>query len=113
MKNILIIEDDINLNNIIAELLRRNHYTVKQTYDGIEGLKALKKQQFNNIILDIVMPELDGAGVLNEIRRLSIKPKIILISGHSQWMPLCKKLGADHCLPKPLDYEKLLHILNL
>ncbi|MCC0684144.1 response regulator transcription factor [Clostridioides sp. ZZV15-6383] len=77
-KRILVIEDDIDIQNIIKTFLENAGYTIITANDGLDGIEKFKKQQFDLILLDILMPKIDGFVVCEMIRNESNIPIIIL-----------------------------------
>ncbi|MCC0655480.1 response regulator transcription factor [Clostridioides sp. ES-S-0123-01] len=77
-KRILVIEDDIDIQNIIKTFLENADYTIITANNGLDGIEKFKKQQFDLILLDILMPKIDGFVVCEIIRNESNIPIIIL-----------------------------------
>jgi CheY-like chemotaxis protein len=103
-KKILIIEDEEIINELLAKKLTREGYEVFITRNGNEGMAAIKKEKPDLILLDIVMPEMDGFEVMEQIQKNEdIKNiPIIIISNSGQPVELekAKKLGARDWLIK-------------
>ena len=70
---ILVIEDEVDLNRSIVKLLKTQKYSVDSAYDGQEALDYIKVSQYDVIISDIMMPKLDGLGVLSYLRNHHIR----------------------------------------
>nr|WP_231687014.1 response regulator [Bacillus sp. JCM 19034] len=68
MATILIIEDDVDINNIIYEMLNNEHFQCTQAYSGSEGKLIISSQEFDLIILDLMLPGLSGEDFLHHIR---------------------------------------------
>jgi len=103
-KKILLVEDEKTMVNLLEKKLSREGYDVSVARDGEKGLKKLKKVRPDLILLDIVMPKMDGFGVMEEIiknKELKNIP-IIIISNSGQPVDLvrAKKLGAKDWLVK-------------
>ena len=107
---ILIVEDNIQLNKALATLLKRNSYLVDTAFDGEEALIFLKDYQYDLIILDIMMPHVDGLEVLTRARRNKIQTPIILLTAKNTVEDKIEglDLGADDYLPKPFNSDELL-----
>lgn len=106
---ILIIEDDPELSNLVAGLLQRNGYKVRQCFDGQSGLQAALTESYSLILLDVLMPEMDGFEVLNKLRRRSETPVIMVTAKGAEADRISGfKTGADDYLPKPFNVEELL-----
>jgi DNA-binding response OmpR family regulator len=114
MKRILIIEDDPALNQYLGDILAKAGYDVTSAKNGIEGLEAIRGCWPDAIVLDIFMPEKDGLEVLMELRRLSRKLCVLVISGKQHLLSgsslhLAEKLGANATLSKPFTPKELLN----
>jgi DNA-binding response OmpR family regulator len=109
--HLLLIEDDAPLRGIIALSLRALQHDVTEAETGRQGLKRFKENPADLVITDLVMPEEDGLGVLNELRRVSPHTPIIVISGGLERSPLYRelatKLGATQVLAKPFHPAEL------
>ena len=108
--NILIVEDDPNLGQILAEYLRLKGLSTTLCKDGEEGLKSYQKNNFDLCILDIMMPKKDGFTLAQEIRDKDKKTPIIFLTAKSMKEDTIKglKIGADDYMTKPFSMEELL-----
>lgn len=106
---ILVVEDDDYISNMLKELLNQNGYTVLIAYSGTEALLRIEKEEYNIIILDIMLPGLNGKEVLKNIRNKSDVPIITLsaINDINTKVELLKS-GADDYITKPFDNNELL-----
>ena len=109
MKNILIIEDEVNFAKFVELELKHERYTVTSVYDGIEGLRVALEQDFDIILLDIMLPGLNGFEVCQGIRKHKSTP-IIMLTARDSVMDRVSGLdqGADDYLSKPFAIEELL-----
>ena len=107
---ILLVEDNIQLNKALTTLLKRNSYMVDSAFDGEEALICLKEYQYDVIVLDIMLPKIDGLEVLTRARRDGIQTPVILLTAKSTIEDKVHglDLGADDYLPKPFSMEELL-----
>lgn len=107
---LLLVEDNTQLNKALTTLLKRNSYLVDSASDGEEALIYLKEYQYDVIILDIMLPKIDGLEVLKRARKDNIQTPIILLTARStvQDKIIGLDLGADDYLPKPFSSEELL-----
>lgn len=107
---ILLVEDNAQLNKALTTLLKRNSYLVDSALDGEEALICLKDYQYDLIILDIMLPKIDGLEVLRRARRDNIQTPIILLTARStvEDKIIGLDLGADDYLPKPFSADELL-----
>ena len=107
---LLLVEDTEQLNKALTTLLKRNSYLVDSAFDGEEALLFLKDYQYDVIILDIMLPHIDGLEVLTRARKQGIQTPIILLTAKSTIEDKITglDLGADDYLPKPFSTEELL-----
>ena len=109
MDKVLVVEDDIDLSNIIKDYLENENFLVKQSFNGEEALLCVSSFTPDLIILDIMMPKLNGIEVCRKIRVDSICP-IIIISAKSSDADkmLSLGIGADDYLTKPFSLIELV-----
>ncbi|SDB35175.1 DNA-binding response regulator, OmpR family, contains REC and winged-helix (wHTH) domain [Ruminococcaceae bacterium FB2012] len=107
---ILIAEDTKDLNRNITFMLEYSGYEVTSAFDCAEALEYVKKDSFDCIILDIMMPKTDGITALKEIRRRHILTPVMLLTAKSEIEDRVEGLdaGADDYLPKPFAAKELL-----
>jgi DNA-binding response OmpR family regulator len=106
---VLIIDDDRRLYELLAEYLAQNDVTTEHAPDGTAGLNQLPSGGFDAVILDIMMPGLDGLGVLRKIRQDSGIPVLMLTAkGDETDRVVGLELGADDYLCKPFSPRELL-----
>lgn len=108
--NILLVEDEENLHEALKLNLEIDGYTVTSAFNGNEALKAIGNEYFDLIILDIMLPELDGISVAESVRVQHIDVPILMLSAKdsSADRVLGLKKGADDYLTKPFNLEELL-----
>ena len=107
---LLLVEDNLQLNKALSTLLKRNSYIVDSAFDGEEALIYLKQYSYDVVILDIMMPKIDGLEVLSRVRNDGIQTPIILLTAKSTIEDKITglDLGADDYLPKPFSTDELL-----
>lgn len=107
---ILVVEDDRELNETIGILLRQERYTVDAGYDGEEGLYLARQGGYDAILLDRMLPGLDGLAVLTALRREGIHTPVLLLTALGAVGDKVDGLdaGADDYLTKPFDARELL-----
>jgi DNA-binding response OmpR family regulator len=104
MDKILIIEDNKDVNLLLAETLEKEGYQVMSVLDGIEGMKAAKTGTYDLILLDIMLPYKSGDEILRELRTFSDIPVIIISAKDMVGTKIdLLKLGADDYITKPFD----------
>lgn len=107
---ILVIEDEKHLAEALSHLLRKNNYTVDVSNDGESGLDNALSDIYDVIVLDIMLPKLDGISILKEIRREGLTVPVILLTAKGDISDKVRGLdcGADDYLAKPFHTEELL-----
>lgn len=113
--SILLVEDEENLQDALKLNFEMEGYEVTSAYDGAEALKALHNEYFDLIILDVMLPEIDGIAVCENIRLSNTEIPILMLSAKNQSADrvLGLKKGADDYLTKPFNLEELLIRVNL
>jgi DNA-binding response OmpR family regulator len=109
MKRILIVEDDQSIANLQRDYLELSGYTVKMVNNGTDGLRALKEDAFELVILDIMLPDIDGFEVLRSIRKHDDIP-VLLVSARAEEIYKVNGLGlgADDYITKPFSSGELV-----
>lgn len=107
---ILVVEDEKNLNDIIVKKLKMEKYGVDNCFDGKDALDFILTTDYDVIILDIMMPKMDGFQVLEKIRSKNIKTPVLLLTAKDSIEDRVKglDLGADDYLVKPFSFEELM-----
>jgi DNA-binding response OmpR family regulator len=106
---ILIIEDDARLAAMVAAYLAESGFRVIARESAAEGLAALRREPFDALILDVMLPDRDGFAVCSEIRATSDVPVLMLTArGEAADRVVGLELGADDYLPKPFNPRELL-----
>ena len=109
MSKVLVADDDINIVKLIKLYLEKEDFTVCTASNGTEALEMYKRENPSIIVLDIMMPELDGNGVCREIRKTSDVPIIMLTAkGETFDKVLSLELGADDYIVKPFEPKELI-----
>lgn len=107
---LLLAEDEQALSKALTTILQRNNYSVDVAYDGQEALEYLEEDNYDGIILDIMMPKIDGITVLKEIRKKGILIPVLLLTAKSEVddKVLGLDAGANDYLTKPFNSRELL-----
>ena len=107
---ILLVEDSLQLNKALSTVLKRNSYIVDSAFDGEEALLFIKEYVYDAIILDIMLPKVNGLEVLKEARSKKLETPIIMLTAKSTTEDkiLGLDMGADDYLPKPFSVDELL-----
>lgn len=109
MMQILIVEDEHSLSDAIAQLLRDQHYEVDCVYDGRSGLEYARAGHYDLIILDVMLPQMDGFEVVKTMRREKISTPVLILTARENISDKITGLdcGADDYMTKPFDYDEL------
>ena len=108
-RHILLIEDDHDLCSLMQDYLAQHRFEVAAALDGSRGLALALAESFDLIILDVMLPVLDGFEVLRQVRKRSSTPVIMLTARTAAADRVAGlDMGADDYLPKPFDPEELL-----
>ena len=109
MTRLLIIDDDRELSVMLADYLRSEGFDIDVVFDGLAALGQVKVKQYDALVLDVMMPELDGFGVLRHIRAYSEVPVLMLTAkGDEVDRIVGLEMGADDYLSKPFNPRELL-----
>ncbi|WP_321386895.1 response regulator transcription factor [uncultured Enterococcus sp.] len=113
MANVLIVEDNRQIVEVLKKYLTHAEYTVDAVYDGKHALEVFRNQSYDLILLDIMLPELDGYAVCREIRKVSTIP-IIMITAKSEDADriLGLEIGADDYIVKPFSSKEVVARVN-
>ena len=112
---LLVVEDEYRLSELISSRLKKEKYTVDVSLDGEEGLYNVLTDIYDLIILDIMLPKVEGIEILKNIRKNNIKAKVIMLTAKSE---LDDKLlgfenGADDYITKPFHIDELVARINV
>ncbi len=106
--SILIVDDDVRLCQLVAEFFAGSGYTIRTAHDGLAGLARALEGSFDLVLLDIMLPGMDGLELLTQLRRRSPVPVIMLTArGTEQDRVVGLNMGADDYLAKPFGPEEL------
>ena len=112
---ILIIEDEKKLVDIIASRLKKEKYVVDIAFDGEDGLDNSLTDIYDLIILDVMLPKINGFEILNEIRKKNVKAKVIMLTAKNLIEDKLEgfEKGANDYLTKPFHIEELVARVNI
>ncbi len=115
--SVLIVDDDPSIRTMLGFIFDDEGFTVREAVDGQDALDAIVDDPPDAMVLDLMMPRLDGHGVLRERREKKLAPdtRIVVLTAKSDpadavW---CWELGADEFVNKPVDPEKLLREVQM
>lgn len=106
MFKILIIEDDVSIHNVIEELLKKQNYITYNAYSGTEVLLLLEKEKYDLIILDLMLPGIEGEEIIKKVKDTPIIVLSAKISSDDKVN--CLMAGANDYITKPFDSNELL-----
>lgn len=112
MARILVVDDDTMVRMTIRAGLQRAGHDVLEAGDGFEAIGVLEKSEVDLVVSDIIMPEVDGIGLLLKLRKQFPRLRVIVISGGGRtqnvdFLRMARTLGADQVLAKPFTPEQL------
>lgn len=107
---ILVVEDEVNLAEALSQILKHHHYSVDVVHDGLTGLDYARSGIYDLLLLDIMLPGMDGITLLKSIRREKVSTPVILLTAKGDTPDIITGLdyGADDYVPKPFSTEELL-----
>ena len=114
MINILVVEDNTDLLEMFCETLNVNGFNTYGAKDGIEALSVLYEQSIDLVVADIMMPNLDGYGLVKEIRSSKNNVPILMVTAKSEYDSMQKafNFGADDYMIKPINVKELVLRVN-
>lgn len=107
---ILVVEDEKDLNNIITKHLKKNNFSVDSVFNGEEALEYLDYGTYDLIVLDIMLPKVNGYEVIKKLRENKNETAVLMLTARDSIVDKIKglDLGADDYLIKPFDFGELL-----
>lgn len=107
---LLLAEDEKSLSRAVAAILEKNHYAVDAVFDGAEALAYLESGNYDGVILDVMMPKMDGIGVLQTMRRRGDRTPVLMLTAKAEVddKVLGLDTGANDYLTKPFAARELL-----
>lgn len=114
-KKILVVDDEPDIHSVIKAVLSKKDYNVQTASDGREALQKLSAEKFDLIILDVLMPNIDGFTVLQRIREGGlIDLPVVMLTAMSSERDMWKgyEKGATYYLTKPFENKQLVNIID-
>jgi DNA-binding response OmpR family regulator len=107
---ILVVDDDDAIRVMVERVLRREKYEVESARDGFEAIEKLAKSDYGTVLLDLMMPRVDGHGVLRFLERNAPEPapKVIVMTANLQATESVKARPVFRILSKPFDIQQLV-----
>ena len=106
---ILVVEDDESIAQLVELELEHRNFSVRCAYDGLSGLEEVERFRPEAVVLDIMLPKMDGVGLLNNLRKAGNRVPVIMLTARDATLDKVHSLnhGADDYLTKPFDIEEL------
>lgn len=109
MSKILVVDDEFRIRQIIKKYAEFEGYTVKEAVDGMQAIEVCRNEEFDLIIMDVMMPELDGFSACREIRKFTQTPIIMLSARGEEYDKIHGfELGTDDYVVKPFSPKELM-----
>ena len=107
---LLVVEDEFDLNRTLTKLLKKQQYSVDSAFDGEEALDFLAVGEYDAVILDVMMPKLDGYGVIKQLRQQQNPVPVLMLTARDALSDKVQGLdaGADDYMIKPFEFDELL-----
>lgn len=111
---LLLVEDNERLRATLGRGLQAEGFAVDAVADGVEALKFLRAYEYDLMVLDLMLPKLDGLGVLHELAGKTLRPRVLVLSARDQVVNRIEALdmGADDYLVKPFAFDEVLARLH-
>lgn len=107
--NILVVEDDLDINNLLCKILIKEGYNVRPAYSGTEAKMCMEQYDFQLILLDLMLPGINGEDIIKYIRKVKIMPIIVISAKADQDVKVeVLRLGADDFISKPFDTNEVI-----
>jgi CheY-like chemotaxis protein len=112
--SVLVVDDEPQVAWVLRLTLEHEGYRTHTASNGIEALEELHKHHPTLMVLDLMMPEMDGWSVLKEMTKMPQRPRVVIVSALTGPDDKAKAtaLGADAFVPKPFDVEELIGVLG-
>ena len=109
MTKLLIVDDEKNIREVVREYARLSGYETDEAEDGLEAIELVKNNRYDCVILDIMMPKLDGFSACREIKQIQNVPIIMLSARQEEYDKLFGfELGVDDYVVKPFSPKELM-----
>jgi len=108
-ERILIVDDDVRLATMVGDYLSSSGFAIERRLTGLDGLNALERENFDAVVLDVMLPDIDGFEVCRRLRARSSVPILMLTAkGDETDRVVGLEIGADDYVPKPFSPRELL-----
>jgi DNA-binding response OmpR family regulator len=107
-KKILVVDDDDAIRNMVERVLRREHFEVESARDGFEAIEKLSRNDYATVLLDLMMPRVDGLGVLRFLEAEPNAPRVIVMTANLHHAHETTTAPVFRVLAKPFDIHQLV-----
>jgi two-component system, chemotaxis family, chemotaxis protein CheY len=112
-KRVLVVDDDDAIRTMVERILKREHYEVESARDGFEAIEKLSRSDFTTVLLDLMMPRVDGHGVLRYLEDRPAAPAVIVMTANLQSaQETASAAPVFRVLSKPFDIRQLVTHVN-
>ncbi|MBX3235106.1 MAG: response regulator [Nitrospiraceae bacterium] len=115
MAKIMVIDDESSIRSLLREVLEKSGHQVVEARDGREALELYQKDKADLVIMDLLMPEVDGLEATLQLSREYLDTKIIAMTGAQgdrNFLDIAKLFGARRTFEKPFDLKEMLHAIE-
>jgi DNA-binding response OmpR family regulator len=111
---VLIVDDESDIRTLLRAVLTVSGYVVEDARDGLEAVERLAEREFDLVISDIYMPNMDGMQLLKHMRENELKMPVVIVTASTAEKDILEgyNWGANYYITKPFDNEQLLDIVN-
>ena len=111
---VLLVEDEKGISSAICQVLKKENFSVDPVYTGTDGLDYALTENYDAVVLDVMLPEMDGFQVLKKMREQGVRTPVCMLTARTGLEDRVKGLetGADYYLPKPFQMAELIACLR-
>ena len=111
---VLLVEDEKGISSAICQVLKKENFSVDPVYTGTDGLDYALTENYDAVVLDVMLPEMDGFQVLKKMREQGVRTPVCMLTARAGLEDRVKGLetGADYYLPKPFQMAELIACLR-
>ena len=115
MRQILVIDDDMDMSRLLCHFLGRKGFQATSAFSGGKGLEKFKESNFDVVLCDFRLGDMDGVDILKEIKKINSDTVVIIITGYSDVKMAVEvmRLGAFDYITKPLIPEEVINVINI
>lgn len=113
-KNVLVVDDESDIRAVVSTLLSSHGYKTTEAKDGAEALMLLRKRRFDLMVLDIMMPRMDGYQVMNTLKTINPELPVVMLTAKAAQKDVWKGYveGCHYYVTKPFEHETLIRSVN-